>query len=380
MDGLTSRADPLHGMIAAVAANAARHDREGSFPADSLALLHTQGLLALTVPRAQGGEGAGLARLVSVVGRVAEGCASTALILSMQLLHQHALARSANWAPGLKATVAEGAVTSGALINALRVEPALGTPARGGLPDTVARRTAQGWSISGRKIYSTGAPGLSWMLVWVGTDEPEPRTGMILVPAHAPGVRIEPTWDHLGLRGSGSHDVVFEGVVVPYDNVGDLRVPAAWGRPDREQVAGSTRAVASLYTGVARAARDWLARFLVERVPSNLGAPLSTLPRMQEAVGAIQALLLVNERLIAGAAAEYDAGGGPTATEFGLIKAVASENAILAVQQAVALAGNHALARANPLERHLRDVLCARIHTPQADVTHTVAGRAALAA
>ena len=42
------------------------------------------------------------------------------------------------------------------------------------------------------------------------------------------------------------------------------------------------------------------------------------------------------------------------------------------------LAGNHALSRANPLERHLRDVLCARIHTPQADAAFVAAGRAAL--
>ena len=44
----------------------------------------------------------------------------------------------------------------------------------------------------------------------------------------------------------------------------------------------------------------------------------------------------------------------------------------------MALTGNHGLSRANPLERHLRDVLCARIHTPQADAAHVAAGRAAL--
>ena len=52
---------------------------------------------------------------------------------------------------------------------------------------------------------------------------------------------------------------------------------------------------------------------------------------------------------------------------------------VVAVEQAVALCGNHALSRSNPLERHLRDVLCARIHTPQADSALTAAGRAALA-
>jgi alkylation response protein AidB-like acyl-CoA dehydrogenase len=129
---------------------------------------------------------------------------------------------------------------------------------------------------------------------------------------------------------------------------------------------------------VARAARDWLIGFLRERVPSGLGAPLASLPRMQEAVGRIEGLLLANDRMIGAAAVAQDAGDGPAASESGLIKTLAAENAIAVVQQALALTGNHGLARKNPLERHLRDVLCARIHTPQPDAAFTLAGRLAL--
>ena len=99
---------------------------------------------------------------------------------------------------------------------------------------------------------------------------------------------------------------------------------------------------------------------------------------MQEAVGHIDALLLTNRRLITGAATEYDRTGGPGGTACNLIKTVTAENAIQAVEQAIKLTGNHGLSRANPLERHLRDVLCARIHTPQADAAYLAAGRAAL--
>ena len=62
--------------------------------------------------------------------------------------------------------VAAEAVENGALINALRVEPELGSPTRGGMPSTVLRRTADGWTLSGHKIFATGAPGLRWMDVW----------------------------------------------------------------------------------------------------------------------------------------------------------------------------------------------------------------------
>lgn len=376
-DGLAHSA-PLAELAGAFAAGAAAHDRDGSFPHGNFARLREAGLLGLTVPRRWGGEEAGLARCASVIGAIAEGCPATALVLSMQFIQLRTLLADPAWPEALRARLARDAVEEGALFNALRVEPELGTPARGGLPATILRRAPEGWRLSGRKIYSTGAPALRWMLVWARTDEDSPRTGLALVEAGVPGFRIEESWDQAGLRASGSHDVVFTDTPVPLSHAPDLRPPADWARPDAAVAAWNTLLIAALYTGVARAARSWLVRFLRERVPGSLGAPLATLPRMQEAVGRIEALLLANARLVASAAAAQDAGEGPSAAESGLLKTLAAENAIRVVQEAVALCGNHALARANPLERHLRDVLCARIHTPQPDAAYTLAGRLAL--
>ena len=376
MDGSIRVASPDEALSADFASRAAGHDRNASFPHENFQLLADAGLLNLTASPNDGGGGAGLARAVELVGTVARGCPSTALVLAMQLIHVHLTSRNPNWPASLRSAVGRSA-GEGALINALRVEPALGTPARGGMPETIARRVADGWALTGRKIYSTGAPGLSWMLVYARTDEPAPRVGFFLVPAHSAGITIEETWDQLGLRASGSHDVVFESVVVPEAHAVDVRVPSEW-RPDPVQVAWNTLTIAALYTGVAMAARDWLVGFLRDRVPANLGAPLASLPRMQEAVGGIEALLLTNRRLIADAAAEHDRTGGPGANACNLIKTVAAENAIRAVEEALKLTGNHGLSRANPLERHLRDVLCARIHTPQADAAFVAAGKAAL--
>jgi alkylation response protein AidB-like acyl-CoA dehydrogenase len=364
--------------LESIAGAAARHDRDGSFPADSLAALHRAGLLGLTVPARLGGSGAGLVRAADAVGAVGAACASTALVFAMQLIHHRRLAEATEFSQALRDRVGRGAVEGGALINALRVEPELGTPARGGLPDTVARRTADGWRISGRKIYSTGARGLSWLLVWARTDEDEPRAGSFLVPADAPGIHIEETWDHLGLRASGSHDVVLDDVPVPSDHAGELRLPRHWARGDAGSLAWNTVLIGALYTGVARAARNWVVQFLQNRRPANLGAALATLPRMQEAVGAIEERLAVNAALLDAAAHAADAGSPHPVTTLHLFKTAVAENAVCAVEQASALAGNHALSRANPLERHLRDVLCARIHTPQADSAYIAAGRAAL--
>ena len=360
------------------AARAAQHDRDASFPFENFKELSEAGLLALTVPMALGGAGAGARDAASIIGIFGKADPSTALVLSMHYIQHLVMARSTRWPGRLSRKLAREAVEGVALINALRVEPDLGSPARGGLPATIARRTETGWRLSGRKIYSTGAPILKWYAVWAKTDEPETRVGLFLVPAGLPGTRIVETWDHLGLRASGSHDVVFEDVVFPLDHEIDVRKPEEWRVPDFTQSTVHTIFVAAIYDGIARAARDWLIDFLKNRTPSNLGASLATLPRVQEVVGGIEARLAVNARLIDSFAGDFDDGVLLSASESNIVKLTVTNNAVEVIEAALSLTSNHGLTRANPLERHYRDVLCGRVHTPQDDATRTIAGRLAL--
>ena len=365
------------GLAAEFATTAEHHDRTAAFPFANFDRLAEADLLALTVPRRLGGHGAGLAEAAMVVGGVAQGEPSTALVLAMQYA-MHATIAGRGWPETLTDRLGREAASGVSLTNALRVEPELGTPARGGLPATVARRTEKGWNLNGHKIYATGIPILSWLLVWARTDEAEPRVGTFLVPAKAPGIRMVETWDHLGMRATGSHDAILEDVEVPVDHAVDIRLPKEWSGPDPIQSNWSTLLISALYDGIARAARDWLITFLQNRKPANLGAPLATLPRMQEALGEIELLLATNARLLRSAAQDVDAGSPPTPNEAGLLKAVITNNAIAAVEAALKLTGNHGVNRKNALERHHRDVICARIHTPQDDSVRVAAGRLAL--
>jgi alkylation response protein AidB-like acyl-CoA dehydrogenase len=369
-------AEVLAQLSAEFAASAAHYDRHSEFPHANLTRLQQLDLLALTVPRELGGSGASLAQARRVISAVAKGEPSTALVLVMQYLQHTRLQKNLAWPEYLRLRVAREAVEQGALINALRVEPELGTPARGGLPATLATRVPEGWRLNGRKIYSTGIPGLTWLAVWARSDDSVPRVGTWLVHRDTPGIRIEETWDHLGMRATGSHDVVFDNVLVPFDHAVDVQ-PADVPRTselDPSGVLWLAVLLSSIYDGVARAARDWLVGWLRERTPANLGAPLASLPRFQELVGRIDSLLLAN-RVLLDAAAE----GRVPAAEATQIKHLVTNQAIQAVALAIEAIGNPALARSNPLERHYRDVLCSRIHTPQDDAILGAAGRAAFA-
>jgi len=102
------------------------------------------------------------------------------------------------------------------------------------------------------------------------------------------------------------------------------------------------------------------------------------LPRAQESLGAIDARLAVNARLIDSFAGDFDDGVLLSAAESNVIKMTVTNNAVAVVEEALSLTGNHGLARTNPLQRHYRDVLCGRVHTPQDDATRTSLGRLAL--
>ncbi|MDB5984575.1 MAG: acyl-CoA dehydrogenase, short-chain specific [Pseudomonas sp.] len=363
----------LASLSAALAETAEGYDHSGAFPQANFQLLHEHGLLALTVPQALGGGGADLIQAQQVVSAVAKGEPSTALILVMQYLQHSRLQDNKSWPEDLRLRVAKDAVQHGALINALRVEPDLGTPARGGLPATTARRTAQGWRISGRKIYSTGSHGLTWYSVWARSDDTDPLVGAWLVHKDTPGIRIVEDWDHLGMRATCSHEVIFDDALVPLEHAVSV---SPWSAPQAELDASGflwmSVLLSSVYDAIAQSARDWFVEWLEQRTPSNLGAALSTLPRFQEVVGHIDTLLFANRNLL-----ESAARGQVAAAHAAQIKYLMTGNAIRAVELAIEASGNPGLSRQNPLQRHYRNVLCGRVHTPQNDAVLTGVGKAA---
>jgi alkylation response protein AidB-like acyl-CoA dehydrogenase len=360
------------------AERAAEHDREASFPFENFDALRDAGLLALAVPERFGGAGAGLEDACRATEAIARGEPSTALVYAMTNIYQGMGARSPQWSQPIYEEMARAAVERGATINVMRVEPDLGSPSRGGLPVTTATPSGDGFRLSGHKLYSTGCPILAYYLVWGRTAGEDPKVGYFVVPREAPGIRIVETWDQMGMRATASHDVIFEDVAIPAANALDVRAPSEWGFLDPVQMSWNNLVISSLYHGVACAARDWLVGYLHERVPSNLGAALSTLPRFQMAVGEMEALLMTSERLLYGLAREIDAGSKEATGQTSTAKYVANSNSIRAVEIAISLTGNPGLSRHNPLERHYRDVLCSRIHIPQDDQALTGAGRSAL--
>ncbi|MEH2327234.1 MAG: acyl-CoA dehydrogenase family protein [Nostoc sp.] len=372
--------DQVEALSRDFATRAGVHDKDGSFPFENFIALHEAGLLSLTIPRELGGQGLGLSTICRVIEGIARGDASTALVLTMHYLqHAHA-AYNRRWHPEVYKRLCRESIEGIALLNAARVEPELGTPARGGLPATIAERTTEGWRLTGHKKYTTGSPILSYFIVWARTTEDEPQVGSFLVRRDLPGLQIVETWDHLGMRATGSHDLILENVLIPREYALNINPISAAPSFDPLISTWNSLTLSALYLGVATSARDWLVKYLWERSPSNLKEPLATLPRFQTAVGEIEALLFANNRLIYSLAQDIDKGEyqATVGLQAQAVKYLTTANSIRAVEIALELIGNPGLSKKNPLERHYRDVLCSRIHTPQNDVICQSLGKSVL--
>lgn len=356
----------------------ARHyDETGEFPFANFDALHEAGLLGLVTAVEHGGRGGGLTEALAVVSAIARGEPSTALVLSMHYNQHYSIRASGKWPKHLIERVTKANREGVALINAAQVEPRVGSPSHGTPPETVARRVGNEWRITGHKTYATGIPLLRWVSVLAITDEPEPRLGSFLVPTSADGIRVEKTWNATGMRATNSDDLILDDVTIPLEDVLDI-APASEGiKRDERLGAWYFSLVPAIYDGAARGARDWLIEFTTSRAPASLGAPLSTVPRIQDGLGQIEVWLTVNRRLLRSIAEDFDA-GRPFGADAAAVKHTVMENAIAVTTLALELGGNPGISRDNPLERHHRDALSGKAHAPQNNLIRTMLAKATL--
>jgi alkylation response protein AidB-like acyl-CoA dehydrogenase len=366
-------------MAAIAAANADRHDRDNTFPFDTYDALRQSGYLALAAPQEFGGFGATPLELMLGQQRLAWGDGSVALSSTMHHLQTAGIANNTQWPPELRARVLHDVVEHGALVNNFASEPEMGSPSRGGLYRTTATRDGEHWIIDGRKTFSTLSPGLTWavVLLTVLDGDREPARGTFLVKMDTPGVRIEETWDTMAMRSTGSHDVIFDRVIVPDGN----RLPQAPGLPAGDL--GPWNLIGSaVYLGIATAARDFAVDYAKNRRPTVQGGrSIAELQTVQHRVAQMDLLLLEANSVLYGTAELAERMPDERKSfgwRFAASKYVATNNAITVTDQAMRVVGSVGLFRSNPLERYFRDVRAGTGNPPMDDVALTIIGKAAL--
>jgi indole-3-acetate monooxygenase len=347
-----------------LAGNASQADANDQFVAENFKTLRRSGLVEAAVPLALGGGGAGIAELAQMLKAMSHHCPSTALAFAM---HTHQVAIPA-WRWQHQQVKA--------------VEPLLQRVAQerlillsSGGSDWVAgsgkaTRVEGGYEIKARKVFASAAPAGD-LLMTMAVDDSEHQVLHFALPMTSPHVTIEPTWKALGMRGTGSHDVVIDGHLVPDAAVSLKRKAAEWHPVFHVIATIAIPLIYAVYVGVAEQARDTAVKLASKRrLDAHVTHSVGLLDN--ELLGArlaLQHMLSVAERNAPSAAAVNETMQG---------RALAVAHVLRAVELAMEAAGGAGFYRDNGLERLFRDAQGARYHPMQGGHQADYAGAMAL--
>jgi len=199
-----------------VAPVADRMDREDWFPKDVFRRLGEQGFLAPTIPTDYGGLGLSYRAQAIILEEIAR--VSPALALSVGA-HSNLFADNVarNGSDEQRARFLPRMVT-GEEIGALALtEPDAGSDAVS--LRTRAERKGEGYVLTGTKQFITNGPVADVALVYAKTAPERGSRGIsaFLVPAGSPGFSVAKSLDKMGMRGSPTGELAFQGVRVPAD-------------------------------------------------------------------------------------------------------------------------------------------------------------------
>ncbi len=377
----------LAGTLAARFAERAEVNDAGSvFPHANYPELHESGYLNLFLPERLGGHGASVFDMVLGQEILARGCASTALVAGMHFSLLGRVIDADAWPEAVLRDICAVLIEDGGTINNCVTEAELGSISRGGLPSMKAERTDNGWLLTGRKIFVTGAPVLRFLAtaVVLPPSESTPQGELVsaLADGQAPGLSIESTWSgSLGLRGCGNDDVIYENVFVPDDRIVER---LAIGAPRRPQ-GGSAWALplAAGVLGVAQAALDTASHYANNRVPAALGQPIASQPHIQQWIGEMAVKLRAARAVLhdtARACVAHEIAPAELAPAVAAVKYLCSNAACSVTETALRVAGGFSMTKSLPLERYFRDARGGLFQPPQDDLALMLVGRTALAA
>lgn len=350
------------------AQRAAAHDTEGSFVAENYAKLKDAGLIEAGVPVELGGGGATVAELSDVLRRLAHGCGSTALAFAM---HTHQVAipawRWRNQAPA-KAIVEP-------LLRRIAAERIVlmssgGSDWVGGAGK--AERAEGGYRITALKAFASGAPLGSILMTSAVAETPEGPTVLHFgAPLNAPGVRVDEVWDAMGMRGTASQNVAFDGLFIPDDKIPLKRKAGEWHLIFQITATIAFPLIYAVYTGLAEAARDRAIAIEAARPDSQRSPRLAGDLEIR-----LRATRLAHRDMVSTAMEEAPSPDSVNRIMQG--RALLVESALATASLAMDLAGGQGFFRKTGLERIFRDIQGARYHPMRADKAALYAGTLAV--
>ncbi len=335
-----------------VAPHAERFDREGGFPRALWQKMGELGLLGLTVPVADGGAGLGFEAHLMAMEEISRASASVGLSygahsnLCVHNLAQNGTAeQKARYLPGLLQGTHVGALAMS--------ESGAGSDVVGSIACRAERR-GQKWILQGTKIWITNGLEADVFIVYVRT-RPYEEAGShsltaFLVERGQPGFSTAQKLDKLGMRGSGTCELVFDNCAVEADQVlGEVHegVRILMRGLDTERLLLSGGPL-----GILHACLDTVLPYVVQR--RQFGRPIADFELIQSKIADLYTRFSAARSLCTETARAFDA-GRPSRVDAAATLLFAAENAVRSALDAIQCLGGNGYINDYPAGRLLRD-------------------------
>ncbi|MER7900029.1 acyl-CoA dehydrogenase [Streptomyces sp. NPDC096046] len=326
---------------------AAEEEDAGRFPRELFTLLSRSGLLGLPYDSEYGGGDQPYEVYLQVLEELAAARLTVGLGVSVHSLASYALA-----AYGTKEQQLEHlpAMLGGGLLGAYCLsEPHSGSDAAA--LRTKAVRDGDGWVITGTKAWITHGGIADFYTVMARTGEEGPRgISAFLVPGDAEGLSAAVPEKKMGMKGSPTAQVHFDGVRVPDDRrIGEegQGFAIALSSLDSGRLGISACAI-----GVAQAALDEALTYATER--RQFGKPIADFQGLRFMLADMATQIEAGRALYLAAARLKDA-GRPFARQAAMAKLHCTDTAMRVTTDAVQILGGYGYTADFPAERYMRE-------------------------
>ena len=346
---------------------ALRTDREGRFPREVISALADAGVLGIVSATAVGGKGLGLREAAQVVGKLAQTCPSSAMIVCM---HYCATAVIESFGPeALRRDVAAGKHLSTLAFSELESRSHFWAPV------STARAEGKEVVLDARKSWVTSAFEAD-SYVW--SSKPlaaEGASTLWLVDAKSPGLGQPVAFDGLGLRGNASSPITAQGVRIPathrlgedgkgFDTMMGVVLP--W----------FTSLNAACSVGLMEGALSRAAAHVGGTRHQHLGSSLADLPTVRAYLARGRIKTDMAHALLQDTITAIGTGRADTMLRVLEIKAAAAEAALEVTDIAMRVCGGAAFRKEAGIERLFRDARASSVMAPTSDVLYDFIGKA----
>jgi alkylation response protein AidB-like acyl-CoA dehydrogenase len=358
-----------------IAPRAAEIDRTATWPDDVRRLLASHDIFAIPFEERHGGLGADLLTLCLAIEQISRHCATSGLILAVQALGAIPIQvagtpdQQDRWLPGL---------ASGEKLIAFGLTEA----DAGSDPSGIRTRAVLGgdeYVIDGTKRFISHGSVADYVVVFAATnpdaEKPSRRLSAFVVETDRPGFTVTRVEHKMGIRGSPTAELAFDGVRVPVGN--RLGVEGQGFSIAMKTFERSRPGIAAQAVGIAQGALEVAAAYAKER--RQFGKPIAELQMIQAMLADMDASTEAARHLLYTACEEIESGNGDAARWAALCKLVAGDAAMRVTTDAVQVLGGYGYIDEYPVERMMRDAKITQLYEGTQQIQRLIVARSLLA-